>query len=71
MTKINNTQVIQETNNEAVELIVAYKRGTYKKEDRICIVCDSIFKGTKKAKFCSNKCKQKDKYKRLKEAIYA
>lgn len=45
---------------------INYKRGTYKKEDRICIVCGSIFKGTKKAKFCSNKCKQRDKYKRLK-----
>lgn len=45
---------------------ISYKRGTYKKEDRICIVCDSIFKGNKKAKFCSNKCKQRDKYKRLK-----
>jgi len=33
----------------------------------ICPVCSNEFEGIVKAKFCSNKCKQKDKYRRLKE----
>ena len=44
----------------------SYTRGVYKKEDRTCVDCGFVFKGTKKAKFCSNKCKQRDKIKRLK-----
>lgn len=39
----------------------SYKRGQYKKVDRVCVVCGITFPGTKKAKFCGNKCKQKDK----------
>lgn len=50
---------------------LSYKRGEYKKENRTCIICGSIFEGTKKATFCSNKCKQKDKIKRLKAKVLA
>lgn len=39
-----------------------YVRGEYKKVDRVCDVCKTTFQGTLKAKFCSNKCSQKDKY---------
>lgn len=38
-----------------------------KKEVKICPVCDKEFTGLKRAKFCSNKCKQKDKYIRSKQ----
>ena len=31
-------------------------------ETKICPVCLEEFEGIKTAKFCSNKCKQKDKY---------
>jgi len=31
-----------------------------------CFVCNEKFEGTTRAKFCSNKCKQADKYKRSK-----
>ena len=34
--------------------------------DHNCIVCNKTFKAMKKAKFCSNRCKQKDKYERSK-----
>jgi hypothetical protein len=44
----------------------SYKRGPYKKVDRICEVCNITFPGTKKGKFCSNKCKQRDKSKKNK-----
>lgn len=44
-----------------------YKRGSYKKIDRTCEVCKVTFKGTRGAKFCSNKCKQIDKINRKKD----
>jgi predicted nucleic acid-binding Zn ribbon protein len=31
-----------------------------------CPVCSKRFSGTSRAKFCSNACKQKDKYRRSK-----
>ncbi|WP_198266682.1 hypothetical protein [sulfur-oxidizing endosymbiont of Gigantopelta aegis] len=37
-----------------------------KKELKKCVVCREEFLGLKRAKFCSNKCKQKDKYQRSK-----
>ncbi|WP_167374441.1 hypothetical protein [Bathymodiolus platifrons methanotrophic gill symbiont] len=43
--------------------ILASKR---KIETKICPVCKEEFEGIKKAKFCSNKCRQKDKYQRNK-----
>lgn len=43
---------------------MSYKRQPYKKVDRICEVCSITFQGTKKAKFCSNKCKQINKNKK-------
>lgn len=43
--------------------ILASKR---KIETKICPVCKEEFKGIKKAIFCSNKCRQKDKYQRNK-----
>lgn len=45
-----------------------YTRGEYKKVDRVCEVCGITFSGTKKAKFCSNKCTQKDKYDKKKKS---
>ena len=35
-------------------------------ETKICPVCKEEFEGIKKAIFCSNKCRQKDKYQRNK-----
>ena len=46
---------------------VTYSRKPYAKTPRTCEVCNTSFQGTKKAKFCSNKCKQKNKNKRVKE----
>jgi len=43
--------------------ILASKR---KIESKICPVCKEEFEGIKKAIFCSNKCRQKDKYQRNK-----
>lgn len=34
---------------------------TYKKQPKNCEVCGESFNGTKSAKFCSNKCRQKNK----------
>ena len=34
-----------------------------------CAVCDKRFSGIKKAKFCSNACRQEDKYARKKAAV--
>lgn len=45
-----------------------YVRGEYKKFDVVCDVCKNTFQGTSKAKFCSNKCKQKDKYNKTKKS---
>lgn len=35
----------------------AYKRGKYKKVDRVCEYCGETFKGTERAQFCSGKCR--------------
>jgi hypothetical protein len=43
--------------------ILASKR---KIETKVCPVCQEEFEGIKKAVFCSNKCRQKDKYQRNK-----
>lgn len=43
-----------------------YTRNQYAKTQRVCIVCTNSFEGTQRAKFCSNACKQKDKYQRSK-----
>jgi hypothetical protein len=43
--------------------ILASKR---KIETKICPICEEEFEGIKKAVFCSNKCRQKDKYQRNK-----
>ena len=34
--------------------------------DHVCPVCNETFRGITKAKFCSNRCRQKDKYQRSK-----
>lgn len=35
--------------------------------EKICEICEEPFIGTKKSKFCSNACKQKNKYKKSKK----
>lgn len=42
--------------------LAAMRRRTWHK----CAVCEKRFSGTSRAKFCSNACKQKDKYARTK-----
>ncbi len=47
----------------SADAILASKRTI---ETKRCPVCEEEFKGIKKAVFCSNKCRQKDKYERNK-----
>lgn len=35
-----------------------------------CIVCGKSFEGSKKSKFCSNACRQRDKYARAKQITH-
>ena len=35
--------------------------------DSKCVICGEPIRGTKKKKFCSNKCQQKDKYQKQKD----
>jgi hypothetical protein len=39
------------------------------KQLKVCKVCNKEFESAGKAKFCSNACRQKDKYKRSKERV--
>ena len=34
--------------------------------DSKCVICGEPITGTKKKKFCSNRCQQKDKYQKMK-----
>ena len=50
---------------------MSYKRGPYKKSDVECDICKTIFQGTAKAKYCSNRCKQKVKNDKKKKQCQA
>lgn len=51
-----------------MKTVTFQRRETNTRKTYTCVVCGENFEaGNSRAKFCSNRCKQKDKYRRDKE----
>jgi hypothetical protein len=64
--RIDSDEIKQDWANKVMRSAAAINNKKFDRFEKKCLVCDLIFVSSKKSKFCSNKCRQKNKYNKSK-----